>query len=145
MNKLEEILNYASNLDLDYSEVFYEDNIINTYIMNDSKLDDINTNRVNGIGIRLVKNSQVYYGYTNNINSYKEIIDNLSVNFQKCNPKKIKLTKKKLLKIVSVKKEYSDTDKKNILLKVDEIARKNAKVSQVEAQLFRWLFYPAHG
>lgn len=94
MNKLEEILNYASNLDLDYSEVFYEDNIINTYIMNDSKLDDINTNRVNGIGIRLVKNSQVYYGYTNNINSYKEIIDNLSVNFQKCNPKKIKLTKK---------------------------------------------------
>ena len=41
MNKLEEILNYASNLDLDYSEVFYEDNIINTYIMNDSKLDDI--------------------------------------------------------------------------------------------------------
>lgn len=136
MNKLEEILNYASNLDLDYSEVFYEDNIINTYIMNDSKLDDINTNRVNGIGIRLVKNSQVYYGYTNNINSYKEIIDNLSVNFQKCNPKKIKLTKKKLLKIVSVKKEYSDTDKKNILLKVDEIARKNAKVSQVEAKIY---------
>ena len=96
----------------------------------------INTNRVNGIGIRLVKNSQVYYGYTNNINSYKEIIDNLSVNFQKCNPKKIKLTKKKLLKIVSVKKEYSDTDKKNILLKVDEIARKNAKVSQVEAKIY---------
>ena len=28
MNKLEEILNYASNLDLDYSEVFYEDNMI---------------------------------------------------------------------------------------------------------------------
>ena len=59
MNKLEEILNSASTLDLDYSEVFYEDNIITTYIMNDSKLDDINTNRVNGIGIRLVKNSQV--------------------------------------------------------------------------------------
>lgn len=136
MNKLEEILNYACNLDLDYSEVFYEDNIINTYIMNDSKLDDINTNRVNGIGIRLVKNNQVYYGYTNNINSYKEIIDNLSVNFQKCNPKKIKLTKKEPLKIVSVKKEYSDTDKKNILLKVDEIARKNAKVSQVEAKIY---------
>lgn len=136
MNKLEEILNYASNLDLDYSEVFYEDNIINTYIMNDSKLDDINTNRVNGIGIRLVKNSQVYYGYTNNINSYKEIIDNLSVNFQKCDPKKFKLTKKEPLKIVIVKKEYSDTDKKNILLKVDEIARKNEKVSQVEAKIY---------
>lgn len=136
MNKLEEILNYACNLDLDYSEVFYEDNIINTYIMNDSKLDDINTNRVNGIGIRLVKNNQVYYGYTNNINSYKEIIDNLSVNFQKCNPKKIKLTEKEPLKIVSVKKEYSDTDKKNILLKVDEIARKNSKVSQVEAKIY---------
>lgn len=136
MNKLEEILNYAGNLDLDYSEVFYEDNIINTYIMNDSKLDDINTNRVNGIGIRLVKNNQVYYGYTNNINSYKEIIDNLSVNFQKCDHKKIKLTKKEPLKIVIVKKEYSDTDKKNILLKVDEVARKNEKVSQVEAKIY---------
>ena len=87
-NKLQELINYSLLYDVDYSELFYEDSTTKMYTMNDSKLDNIDVTRINGVGIRLVKDGIIYYGSTSNLDDAKNVIDNLKSNFNLRSDKK---------------------------------------------------------
>ena len=135
--KLQELINYSLKYDIDYSELFYEDTITKMYIMNDSKLDDINTNRINGVGVRLVKNGIVYYGYANKLDEVKSIIDKLKDNFNlSTETKNITLVEKELPTNVSKRKDLKEIEKKNLLLEIDKLGRLDNRISQVEAKIF---------
>jgi len=136
-DRLEELINYSLLYDVDYSELFYEDSTTKMYTMNDSKLDNVDVTRINGVGIRLVKDGIIYYGSTSNLDDAKSVIDNLKNNFELRKDKKdIKLVKKEIMSNVSKEKDITDIEKKELLLNIDELARKNSKITQVEAKIY---------
>ena len=136
-NKLEELINYSLLYDVDYSELFYEDSTTKMYTMNDSKFDNIDVTRINGVGIRLVKDGIIYYGSTSNLDDAKNVIDNLKSNFNlRSDKKEVILVQKEIMSNVSKEKDITDIEKKELLLNIDKLARKNSKITQVEAKIY---------
>ena len=78
-----ELINYASSTGADFVELFYEDTKGTSYSFENAKLDSISTNYVNGIGVRLLKDNQSIYGYTNDLSkkSLFKLIENLRSSF----------------------------------------------------------------
>lgn len=138
---LEKLINISLTTGADFSELFLEDTHKRTLILTDSKLDKINNNITKGIGIRLAKDEEVLYSATNNL-SYSNILKNI-------NNLKSAFNSKQTIKNVALKDKYinknnidfdygyNDYTKKEILLKIDNIARSySSKVEQVQASLF---------
>lgn len=140
MNKelLTKYLNIALETGADYAEIYYEKTKNTTFRLNDSKLDSIDTNDEEGLGIRIIKKDESYYTSTTNFD-----------------PKNIEKTIRRLLKNIPVEKgrkvvlnelidkrrkekishdSFPISKKKELLYKIDEIARKQSKeVVQVSA------------
>ena len=78
-----ELINYASSTGADFVELFYEDTKGTSYSFENSKLDSISTTYLNGIGVRLLKDNQSIYGYTNDLSkkSLFKLVDNLRSSF----------------------------------------------------------------
>lgn len=143
-NKLENYLAKCLTTGADFSELFLEEKEINTITMEDSKIDRVDTNIERGIGIRICKDTEKVYGYTNKLddNSINSLIEKLIQSF---NSKKIK-EKVKLEelqcyedKIEIPHNKYKASDKKKLLLKIDEIARKESElVNQVSSKLYEY-------
>lgn len=137
-NKFEEYLNLALSTGADFAEIYYEESKNNTYRLNDSKLDTIDTEYEKGIGIRITKNDDSYYTSTNILSddNIKNIIVKLTKNIKDKNVKKIKLDKI-VDKCKCVKKahdKYPIGKKKEILYKIDKVAHKTSNlVTQVSA------------
>lgn len=129
MNKseFEEYLNLALSTGADFAEIYYEKTNSTSYRLIDSKLDTINNKRSLGIGIRIIKNEECYYTSTNNLNkdNIKNVIKKLLKNIESSSAKKISLEnlvdKTKEVEIPFSK--YPINEKKNLLLKMDKIAR----------------------
>ncbi|MBQ8131554.1 MAG: hypothetical protein IJ193_03595 [Bacilli bacterium] len=87
----EELLNIEASTGADFCEIFEEDTVDKNYKVSDSKLDAISISTTRGIGFRMVKDGDVYYSSTNNLDfdSLKEEAEKLSQN--------LKGTKKKQL------------------------------------------------
>lgn len=62
-----ELINYSSSTGADFVELFYQDKVTTQYSFEGLKLETIATSIVNGIGIRLLKENQSVYGYTNDL------------------------------------------------------------------------------
>lgn len=79
----EELIKIGINNGADFVEIYDENTYSKNYIFNDSKLDSINSNNIKGIGIRIIKNSNVYYSSTNNkkFENVKNLIDKLTNSF----------------------------------------------------------------
>ena len=101
----ENIIKIGLDNGADFVEIFDEYSKSKSFILNDSKLDTINSSNTKGIGIRVIKNNEVYYSSTNivTLDNLKKIIVNLtkklnqerSTNNFKLNNLEVKLKKVK--------------------------------------------------
>ncbi len=132
----EELIKIGINNGADFVEIYDENSYSKSYIFNDSKLDSINSNNIKGIGIRVIKNGDVYYSSTNNksFENVKEIINNLTNTFfsKGKNIKEIKLSniKDKKQKVKMAHESINVEEKKKILSKLDKSVRKYSKLIQ---------------
>ncbi len=140
MNKeqLSKYLNYALKTGADFVEIYYETTKNKVFRLNDSKLDSIESNNEIGLGIRIVKNEESFYTSITNLeeNNIIRVIDNLLNNFSKGKAKKVKLNElEDYRKNPNISHDaYPISKKKELLYKIDKIARKQSKyVVQVSA------------
>lgn len=140
---LEKLVNRCLETGADFSEIFYEDKIIREYILVDQKIDKINTKISKGIGIRIAKDDLVLYNSTSHLEEENllQIIDetNKLLTGTRVLPK-IKLqeikTKKKNTKVIN-HSDYDENKKKEVLYKIDKIAREYSdKIIQVNVLLY---------
>lgn len=133
MNKelLTNYLNVALETGADFAEIYYEKTKNTIFRLNDSKLDSIDTNDEEGLGIRVIKKDESYYTSTTNFD-----------------PENIEKTIRRLLKNIPVEKgrkvvlnelvdkrrkaqiphaSFPASAKKELLYKIDKIAREQAK------------------
>lgn len=140
MNKeqLTNYLNIALETGADFAEIYYEKTNHNTFRLNDSKLDVIDTNNEIGIGIRIIKKEESFYTSTTNLDAdnIENTIKRLLKNIPQGKGKKVDLNelvdKREKSRIPHDK--YPISKKKELLYKIDTIARKQSKkVVQVSA------------
>ena len=62
-----DVLNEALATGADYAEIFYEDSHTHGVSIENGKVEASNSNSLCGVGLRLLKNSQCVYGYTNDL------------------------------------------------------------------------------
>ena len=143
-NLIEKLINNAVNTGADYCDIFYENTFVRKMILNDSQIDKIENQIINGVGIRLVSDGVTYYTNTNNLK-----IDNL---LELINDLKKNISKKVILKDISlnniiVKKNNLEKDntkindeiKKKYLLNINKIAREyDSRIVQVEALFYEY-------
>ena len=67
------ILNAALATGGDYSELFFEDTMSKSIVLEDGKVSKAATSNVYGCGVRILKKDKCVYGYTNDI-SYKNLL-----------------------------------------------------------------------
>ena len=120
-------INLALSTGADFAEIYYEEVKLNSYRLNDSKLDTIDSKYGKGLGIRIVSNDETYYTATNILT--EESINNEIINLLKNIPQKEKkevlltdlVDKSKKVKIPH--DEYPVEKKKEFLYEVDKTAR----------------------
>ena len=71
---LEKLLNKLLSTGADFAEIFEENNINKKYNYVDSKLDKVSYEEISGAGLRIAKNTEIYYGAINYSNS-DEVFD----------------------------------------------------------------------
>lgn len=69
-----EVLNEALATGADYAEIFYEDSYSSGISIENGKVETASSNAMCGVGLRLLKDNQCVYGYTNNL-SKKGLFD----------------------------------------------------------------------
>ena len=69
-----EVLNAALATGADYAEIFYEDSHSNGLSIENGKVETASSSSMCGVGLRLLKDNQCVYGYTNNL-SKKGLLD----------------------------------------------------------------------
>ena len=62
-----EVLNAALETGADYAEIFYEDSSAHSVMIENGKVETTSSNSLCGVGLRLLKNNQCVYGYTNEL------------------------------------------------------------------------------
>ncbi|NLB49094.1 MAG: TldD/PmbA family protein [Erysipelotrichia bacterium] len=62
-----QVLNEALSTGADYAEIFYEDSRSHTVVIENGKVETSSSNSLCGVGLRLLKENQCVYGYTNNL------------------------------------------------------------------------------
>lgn len=140
---LEVLINKCLETGADFSEIFYENAKTKIYKLIDSKLDDINLSYLKGLGIRIAKGTNVVYGHTNDISieNINNLVTNLCSTFSD-NRILPKIILKQANNIENMDLEHdrlNDDDKKQILKKIDMIARNyDKRIVQVEASLYEY-------
>lgn len=78
-----DLINQATETGADFAEIFYEDTFNKSYSFEGLKVQNVVSSNVNGVGIRLLKENQCVYGYTNDLSksSLTKLVDNLSKSF----------------------------------------------------------------
>ena len=134
--EFEKYLNLALSTGADFAELYYEKKFSKNYNLLDSKLDRIDSGNSIGLGIRITKGKESYYASTNNIDSsnIKRMISNMLKNIPSNQEKKVLLTDlvDKTKKVKYPHDKYPIEKKKELLYKIDEIARGYSQlISQV--------------
>lgn len=62
-----EVLNASLTTGADYAEIFYEDSHTHSIFLENGKVETSGSNSLNGVGLRLLKENQCIYGYTNDL------------------------------------------------------------------------------
>ena len=62
-----DVLNASLATGADYSEIFYEDSHSHNVVIENGKVETSGSNSLCGVGLRLLKNNQCVYGYTNDL------------------------------------------------------------------------------
>lgn len=139
--ELEQYLQKCLSSGADFAEIFLEKKEITSIIMGNEKIEQVITTIEKGIGIRIAKNTEKVYGYTNKLekSNIMSLIDKLILPFDgKRIQEKIVLEplKKYEDKIEISHQDFSTNSKKELLMKLNQLARKeSSKVNQVEAKI----------
>ena len=144
MNKktLQLLLDNIIESEVDFGEIFYENTLVKTYEVIDSKLDTINSRITHGVGIRLAHNNDIVYGYTNDLKkkSLYELVSRIKNNFSNNRLiKEVNLGRLKISKDKSVIKhnDMDDNKKKEYLLNIDKLARSiDSRIVQVDTVFY---------
>lgn len=132
----EELLTIMTSTGADFGEIYLETAYSNYYNVLDSKLDSINTDNWQGVGMRIIKDGEYYYSSTNIItpSNLKKTAQKLALNLDGKSNNVIKLRKlKKVKQNIKIKHtEFSSDKKKTILLDLDKLIREKYKqITQV--------------
>ena len=137
-DRLESILEDMLSTGGDFAEIFMENKITTIFNYIDSNLDCYNVNFSNGIGLRLAKDSNVYYAATNDFNkkNINSIVDILKSNIKdKVIYTYVSLNRLKKYKN-NHKTHYTNDDIKNLFNNLDKkIRSKDHKINQVNITL----------
>ena len=137
--ELEKYLQKCLSTGADFAEIFLEESNYKTIKLSDEVIQNVYSDYIKGIGIRICLKDKTVYGCTNNIQNIDNIITRLISNFsEKPIKKNINLQEKVIYKddIKIPHNKYSITNKKNLLYNINAIARKESeKVNQVEVKL----------
>ena len=137
--ELEKYLQKCLSTGVDFAEIFLEESNYKTIKLSDEVIQNVYSDYIKGIGIRICLKDKTVYGCTNNIQNIDNIITRLISNFsEKPIKKNINLQEKVIYKddIKIPHNKYSITNKKNLLYNINAIARKESeKVNQVEVKL----------
>lgn len=144
MNKktLQLLLDNIIESEVDFGEIFYENTLVKTYEVIDSKLDTINSRIIHGVGIRLAHNNDIVYGYTNDLKkkSLYELVSRIKNNFSNNRLiKEVNLERLKISRDKSVIKhnDMDDKKKKEYLLNIDKLARSiDSRIVQVDTVFY---------
>lgn len=144
MNKktLQLLLDNIIESEVDFGEIFYENTLVKTYEVIDSKLDTINSRITHGVGIRLAHNNDIVYGYTNDLKkkSLYELVSRTKNNFSNNRLiKEVNLERLKISRDKSVIKhnDMDDNKKKEYLLNIDKLARSiDSRIVQVDTVFY---------
>ena len=144
MNKktLQLLLDNIIESEVDFGEIFYENTLVKTYEVIDSKLDTINSRITHGVGIRLAHNNDIVYGYTNDLKkkSLYELVSRIKNNFSNNRLiKEVNLERLKISRDKSVIKhnDMDDNKKKEYLLNIDKLARSiDSRIVQVDTVFY---------
>ena len=144
MNKktLQLLLDNIIESEVDFGEIFYENTLVKTYEVIDSKLDTINSRITHGVGIRLAHNNDIVYGYTNDLKkkSLYELVSRIKNNFSNNRLiKEVNLERLKISRDKSVIKhnDMDDNKKKEYLLNIDKLARSvDPRIVQVDTVFY---------
>lgn len=144
MNKktLQLLLDNIIESEVDFGEIFYENTLVKTYEVIDSKLDTINSRITHGVGIRLAHNNDIVYGYTNDLKkkSLYELVSRIKNNFSNNRLiKEVNLERLKISKDKSIIKhnDMDDNKKKEYLLNIDKLARSiDSRIVQVDTVFY---------
>ena len=144
MNKktLQLLLDNIIESEVDFGEIFYENTLVKTYEVIDSKLDTINSRITHGVGIRLAHNNDIVYGYTNDLKkkSLYELVSRIKNNFSNNRLiKEVNLERLKISRDKSVIKhnDMDDKKKKEYLLNIDKLARSiDSRIVQVDTVFY---------
>ena len=144
MNKktLQLLLDNIIESEVDFGEIFYENTLVKTYELIDSKLDTINSRITHGVGIRLAHNNDIVYGYTNDLKkkSLYELVSRIKNNFSNNRLiKEVNLERLKISRDKSVIKhnDMDDNKKKEYLLNIDKLARSiDSRIVQVDTVFY---------
>ena len=137
---LEKLINISLDTGADFSEIFYEYTTRKTFILEDSKIDRVTTKIINGLGFRLAKDKEVVYASTSNLDydNLEKTVNTLKQSFSGERQLPVVVLNDKYIKKVSnnFDNNYTLEEKKNILLRIDQIARGySPKIEQVKAIL----------
>ena len=137
--EIETIINYALDKGIEYAELFFENKNSFGMVLSKNKVDNCNSNRLNGVGIRLFKDNLITYSSTSVLTeeNLKKIIDQISSVYKKeKGNKKVKL---KNLKIAPKKKDiiylenHSKNQIKNLLIEINCKAKKlDPRIKNIE-------------
>ena len=144
MNKelMEVLINEAVDTGSNYCDIFYENTFTKKIVLSDNKIDKIDTEMINGVGIRLVFDETVYHTSTNDItkDNLLKVTREIAKNGNgKRILENIKLDKEITKKLTSEKpnNKVLDEYKKEYLYNINKIARNyDPKIVQVEASFF---------
>lgn len=137
-DRLERILEDMLSTGGDFAEIFMENKITTIFNYIDSNLDCYNVNFSNGLGLRLAKDSNVYYAATNDFNkkNINSIVDTLKSNIKdKVIYTYVSLNRLKKYKN-NHKTHYTNDDIKNLFNNLDKkIRSKDHRINQVNITL----------
>ena len=137
-DRLESILEDMLSTGGDFAEIFMENKITTIFNYIDSNLDGYNVNFSNGLGLRLAKDSNVYYAATNDFNkkNINSIVDTLKSNIKdKVIYTYVSLNRLKKYKN-NHKTHYTNDNIKNLFNNLDKkIRSKDRRINQVNITL----------
>ncbi len=114
-----EILNKATSTGADFAEIYYEDTLSRSITLENSKVEGVGSNVVNGVGIRLLRENRSVYGYTNDLTKKGlfKLVDSLkaSFDFDRLVQPLATLKKIRVKNIHKVEKPFSELTNKEII------------------------------
>lgn len=113
-----DVLNAGLATGADFAEIFIEEKISNSIVIDNGKVENAIVGKTYGAGIRLLQNFRSVYGYTNDIsrNGLLKLAQSLSNSFKDKQVKFVnKLTTKKFKNVTPVEISFDSVDKKEIV------------------------------